>query len=177
MWGVRIQQSFLFTPARSFFFTLASLIPLHANWVFRIHSFNRHDALQQIATRSLLAAIERGGWDNSGDDIANVLGSMAKTLQDPDPELCGSFKALCLTLPSTSQLADQVAPGTADIHTIDAVRKELRSHIGAALSTPLLSAVVGPVKSSAPSPPRCLFERVSFDILAVFVCLVSTAEP
>lgn len=118
--------------------------------------FNRYEAAQQIATRTLLAAIgdqERGhggNGDSNCDPTQDELEQMITGLRSAagpgpsviekllvdclvatfhEPELDASFKALVLTLPSEGHLAGLVPAGTADAMAIRKARRNLTALI------------------------------------------------
>ena len=87
--------------------------------------YRRYEAIQEIATQALLGAISQGSWD--GHFKGTVVECLKRTMQDPN--LDGSFKALCIALPSVSYLSDLVEPGTADVFKIRDIRKALASKL------------------------------------------------
>ncbi len=98
--------------------------------------FNRWEAAQRLATKHLLALV--ASLQNAEPLVApqNFINAMAKTLEaDLDP----AFKALCLSLPSESELAQRLVETekTIDVVAIHQARRFLRQQISFSLKAAL----------------------------------------
>ncbi|MGH7090635.1 MAG: aminopeptidase N, partial [Stellaceae bacterium] len=95
-------------------------------------AFNRWEATQQVATRILLALVERGGAGAVDPDLVTVIaGALDEAERDP------SFTAELLALPSESFLADQLE--IVEVDAIHVAREAARQTIGVALAPQLAS--------------------------------------
>ncbi len=109
-------------------------------------SFNRWETGQQYATGLLLEAVEAGGEGRQTPEA--LIDALRETLLDEtqDP----AFRALALTLPSESFLADQMT--TVDVDAIHLAREKMRGDIARALRSELLDTYRG-MQSNAPFEP------------------------
>ncbi|WLD59578.1 aminopeptidase N [Salinispirillum sp. LH 10-3-1] len=91
------------------------------------NAFNRWDAMQTLATRTLLAAVQEQA--EHGDLQAVLTDAMRDVLQDAD--LDPAVKARLLRLPGQAYMAEQYKP--VDPVALDQVHTALRRHLGQAL--------------------------------------------
>ncbi len=109
-------------------------------------SFNRWETGQQYATGLLLDAVAAQGKAQPAP--ASLIGALRETLVDEDQD--PAFRALALTLPSESFLADQMA--VVAVEEIHQARNAMRGEIAAALRTELLDCYRA-MQSNAPFEP------------------------
>ncbi len=107
-------------------------------------SFNRWETGQQYATELLLGEVAQAGTTAPDDFIA----ALGMTLKDDSQD--AAFRALALTLPTESYLADQMA--VVDVEAIHRAREEMRRRITGALGEDLLT-VYRSMQSNAPFEP------------------------
>jgi aminopeptidase N len=118
-------------------------------------SFNQWETGQQYATQLLLDAVAdlAAGKSEAGDggerlSVDRYISALGETLRDGglDP----AFRALALTLPAESFLADQMA--VVDVEAIYTAREAMRRRIGSDLGDDLLAAY-RVMQSNAPFEP------------------------
>lgn len=107
-------------------------------------SFNRWETGQQYATELLLDAVN-GAGEVAGDEL---IAALRATLKDETQD--AAFRALALTLPTESYLADQMS--VVDVEAIHAAREALRKSIAEALNDELL-ATYRAMQTNAPFEP------------------------
>ncbi|RST29940.1 aminopeptidase N [Sphingomonas ginkgonis] len=96
--------------------------------------FARFEAMQELMSRDLLAAIY-GGAVETGATVAAIRSTLASNALDP------AFKALAISLPTEAELAEKVDP--VDPAAIHAAREAFRVAIGEALADDLEAAYAG----------------------------------
>ncbi|GJE74357.1 aminopeptidase N [Methylorubrum suomiense] len=130
--------------------------------------FNRWEAAQRVAARLMIGALRGEATEVGADAFAAALDSFldARALADP------AFAALVLSLPSESDLADDIG-SEIDPDAIHAARYDLRTRLGTALTDRLhalrdaLSEPAGtPFSPDAASAGRRALRNAALDLIA-----------
>lgn len=109
-------------------------------------SFNRWETGQQYAARLLLDAVQVGGEGQQTPE--SFIAALRETLLDETQD--AAFRALALTLPGESFLADQMK--VVDVEAIHRAREQMRSEIAHALKPELLETYRA-MQTNAPFEP------------------------
>ena len=129
-------------------------------------SFNRWQAAQTVATRLLVKSAGANILDDEADSLSAALLHFVQSEARKDP----AFAALVLTLPSETDLAQEIGSDV-DPDAIFRARNELRRLLGTGLMHELISlrgelASHGPYSPDAASAGRRALRNIALDLIA-----------